>query len=124
MKNYAALIAAIAALLTALGSLYKSVQGGKEADLMTRSVFEVATTQSAAMRERIAVLEATCVKRGVEECHVDVDCGGGLLCLAGHCAKVAAAAPGKRLTYDVMQSYVQTKQRPLDLSAPDAPAAE
>lgn len=122
MKNLIALIAAIAALLTSLGSLYKAVAGGKETDLMLRSVYEVSTSQVATLRERVAVLEATC-ERQAPGCRADPDCGAGLACKGGHCIAMAAPAP-HRLSYDAVQKYVQMKQAPLDLAAPDAPAAE
>ena len=85
--------------------------------------------QRDAIRERLAVVEATCERvpssRPAVECRADGDCGQGRECRRDRCVDfVKSVAHRPRLTYDNVQKFVQQKQAPLDMAAPDAPAAE
>lgn len=99
-----ALISALAALLTALGTLFSSMHNSSQNDLMLRSMYEVTTK----LGERVAVLEATCRRVSTEavvedvlgpvkdkpECESDDDCDVVQHCIDGKCMEpVAEAAP-------------------------------
>ena len=102
-----ATIMAIAALLTAGGTLVKDVRGQRSQELIQESVFNYATAQTAEIRDRLARLEAHMEwvrDKAMEDltpaiavdpgCASDEDCGPSSFCVEGRCEGALEEAAG------------------------------
>jgi hypothetical protein len=94
----AATITAVAALLAAGGTMVKDITGQREQELVQESIFNYATAETAAIRERLARLETHMewLRGGVMEdmmpamasapgCSSDDECGITEHCVDGEC---------------------------------------
>lgn len=90
------LLTGIGALITAIAALISATKGNNENELMIKSVYNVATESIPAIRERIAILEATCINKPIEmmiddmqppspECQSDTDCDIEHICKEQKC---------------------------------------
>jgi len=96
-------IAAITALLAAGGTFVKDVKGQHEQELLQESIFNYATAETSAIKERLARLETHVewLRKSMEaeaamvsrpECSTDDDCGEANECVEGKCVEPAEEA--------------------------------
>ena len=98
------ILSGLGGLCAGLGALWSATTGNTENELMIKSVYEVATETVPALRERVAALEATCIRGHMEKmidemasphveeikpsifgCQSDNDCDIDNSCVEGMC---------------------------------------
>lgn len=130
----AAVIAALGGLLTGGAALWTAMSDRNESDLMFKSMYALSAGPISDLRERVAVLEATCQTEHhpvmmmldkpdeagppeVAECESDEDCEPAFMCEAGHCVEEPVPEPAPQPApefpkFEDIRQHVQQKAAP------------